>query len=47
MYRVASIPFDTSGGDQSVSTFVPMMFYNDDNLFIRGTEGVLPVRIGQ
>lgn len=39
MYRVASIPFDTSGGDQSVSTFVPMMFYNDDNLFIRGTEG--------
>ncbi|HAS8521653.1 TPA: MipA/OmpV family protein [Vibrio vulnificus] len=39
MYRTASIPFDTLGGDQTVSTFVPMMFFDNQYVFIRGIEG--------
>ncbi|MBW3694864.1 MipA/OmpV family protein [Vibrio sp. T187] len=39
MYRTASIPFDTSGGDQTVSSFVPMMFFENDYVFLNGTEG--------
>ncbi len=39
MYRTASIPFDTQGGDQTVSTFVPMMFFDNEYVFIRGIEG--------
>ncbi|EGA70326.1 hypothetical protein VISI1226_22190 [Vibrio sinaloensis DSM 21326] len=39
MYRVASIPFDTGDGDQTVATFVPMMFFNNEYVFIDGTEG--------
>lgn len=39
MYRTASIPFDTSGGDQTVSSFVPMMYFENDYVFLKGTEG--------
>ncbi|EGQ7831445.1 MipA/OmpV family protein [Vibrio vulnificus] len=39
MYRTSSIPFDTLGGDQTVSTFVPMMFFDNQYVFIRGIEG--------
>lgn len=38
MYRTASIPYDTSGGDQTVSSFVPMLFFKNDYVFIDGTE---------
>ncbi|WP_367988826.1 MipA/OmpV family protein [Vibrio sp. NTOU-M3] len=37
--RVASIPFATGDGDQSVSTFVPMMFFENEHVFIDGLEG--------
>lgn len=39
MFRTASIPFNTQGGDQTVSTFVPMMFFDNEYVFIRGIEG--------
>jgi len=39
MYRTGSIPFNTEGGDQTVSTFVPMMYFENDYVFIDGTEG--------
>ena len=41
--RVASIPYDTQRvvEDTAVSTFVPMMFYRGDRVFINGTEGGL------
>ncbi|WP_275724341.1 MipA/OmpV family protein [Vibrio furnissii] len=39
VYRVASIPFDTPSNDQSVSTFVPMMFFENEHVFVRGLEG--------
>ncbi|MEZ8929334.1 MULTISPECIES: MipA/OmpV family protein [unclassified Vibrio] len=38
MFRTASIPYDTSGGDQTVSSFVPMLFFKNDYVFIDGTE---------
>ncbi|WP_299691874.1 MipA/OmpV family protein [uncultured Vibrio sp.] len=38
MFRTASIPYDSSGGDHSVSTFVPMLFFKNDYVFIDGTE---------
>ncbi|MEZ8304158.1 MipA/OmpV family protein [Vibrio splendidus] len=38
MFRTASIPYDTSGGDQSVNSFVPMLFFKNDYVFIDGTE---------
>lgn len=41
MYRVASIPFDTDDGDQTVSTFVPMIFFDNQYVFFDGTEGGL------
>lgn len=39
VYRTASIPFDTQGGDQTVGTFVPMMFFENEHVFINGLEG--------
>lgn len=39
MYRVASIPFVSQDGDQSVSTFVPMMFLENEYVFVHGLEG--------
>ncbi|KIE19723.1 MltA-interacting MipA family protein [Vibrio sinaloensis] len=39
MYRIASVPFDTDRSDQSVSTFVPMMYFNNEYVFIDGLEG--------
>jgi len=41
--RVASIPYSTSSAvaDSTVSTFVPMMFYQGDRFFVYGTEGGL------
>ncbi|WP_408058743.1 MipA/OmpV family protein [Vibrio bivalvicida] len=39
VYRTATIPFDTKGGDHSVGTFVPMMFFNNDHVFVNGLEG--------
>ncbi|MGF1910920.1 MipA/OmpV family protein [Vibrio kasasachensis] len=39
MYRLASVPFDTAVGDQSVATFVPSMYFNNDYVFIDGLEG--------
>lgn len=38
VYRTASIPFDTGDGDQTVSTVVPMMFFENEHLFIDGME---------
>ncbi|KXF82022.1 MltA-interacting MipA family protein [Enterovibrio coralii] len=38
--RSATIPY-TEGGSQNVSSFVPMMFYEDDAFFIHGIEGGL------
>lgn len=38
-YRVASIPFSVADGDQSVSTFVPMMFFENEFVFVDGLEG--------
>ncbi|MDF2154658.1 MipA/OmpV family protein [Vibrio sp. CAU 1672] len=39
MVRSASIPFYTANDDASVSTFVPMMFFNNEHLYIDGVEG--------
>jgi len=39
VYRTATIPFDTQGGDHAVSTFVPMMYFNNDHVFVNGLEG--------
>ncbi|MEF1291484.1 MipA/OmpV family protein [Vibrio sp. M260118] len=39
VYRTASIPFETKAGDQSVSTFVPMMFFQNEHVFVNGLEG--------
>lgn len=37
LYRSAEIAFETN--EKTVTTFVPMMFYQGDNFFIRGIEG--------
>ena len=39
MYRTASIPFYTANDDSTVSTFVPMMFFENEHLYIDGIEG--------
>lgn len=39
VYRMASIPFDTQSGDQTVSTFVPLMYFNNEHFFVDGLEG--------
>lgn len=39
MFRVASIPFNTVVGDSQVTTFVPMMYFQNESLFIDGLEG--------
>jgi len=39
--RYAEIPFYTANGDRSVSDVVPLMFYDDKHLYIRGLEGGL------
>ncbi|WP_414931185.1 MipA/OmpV family protein [Vibrio europaeus] len=39
VYRTATIPFDTHDGDHTVSTFVPMMYFNNDYVFVNGLEG--------
>lgn len=38
IYRMASIPFKTEKGDQTVSTFVPMMFFDNEHVFIDGMQ---------
>ena len=35
--RTATIPF--TGSNQSVSSFVPMMFFEGEDFFLRGTSG--------
>jgi outer membrane protein len=37
--RYAEIPFATASGDRSVTDVVPLMFYDDKHIFIRGLEG--------
>ncbi|MBI1425020.1 MAG: MipA/OmpV family protein [Gammaproteobacteria bacterium] len=37
--RYAEIPFYTASGDRSVTDVVPLMFYDDKHLYIRGLEG--------
>ena len=41
LFRMSTIPYSTDFGveDSTVTTFFPMMFYNGDRLFLRGTEG--------
>ncbi len=39
MYRTATVPFQTGAGDQTVSTFVPMMYFRNDYVFVDGLEG--------
>lgn len=39
VYRMASIPFDTQSGEQTVSTFVPLMYFNNEHFFVDGLEG--------
>jgi len=39
--RYAEIPFYTSSGDRTVADIVPLMFYDDKHLYIRGLEGGL------
>lgn len=41
VYRTASIPFETADNDQVVGTFVPMMFFENEQVFIDGLEGGL------
>lgn len=37
VWRTANIPFDTKGSDNAVSTFIPMMFFKNDYVFLDGT----------
>ncbi|USD42298.1 MipA/OmpV family protein [Vibrio sp. SCSIO 43135] len=37
--RTASIPFENEIGDDSVTTFIPMMFFENDYFFLDGIEG--------
>lgn len=39
MSRLASIPFNSVVGDSHVTTFVPMMYFHNETLFIDGLEG--------
>ncbi len=39
--RVARIPFDTK--DNTVTNFVPQLFYEDDLIFVRGLEGGIKI----
>ncbi len=39
MSRIASIPFHTANGDSNVSTFVPMMFFENEYFYLKGLEG--------
>ncbi|KJY84858.1 MltA-interacting MipA family protein [Vibrio galatheae] len=39
VYRSATIPFNTNSDDQSVSTFVPVIYFEGEHLFINGIEG--------
>ncbi|MEL7290675.1 MAG: MipA/OmpV family protein [Pseudomonadota bacterium] len=41
VYRTASIPFETDLNDQTVSTFVPMMYFDNEHVFIEGIQGGL------
>jgi len=41
--RYAEIPFYTSNGDRTVADIVPLMFYDDKHLYIRGLEGGLKI----
>ncbi|WGW01664.1 MipA/OmpV family protein [Vibrio sp. YMD68] len=38
MTRLASIPYHNDIGDRSVGTFIPMLFFKNDYVFIEGTE---------
>jgi outer membrane protein len=40
-FRSASIPFSSEYGDESVQSFVPMLYYHGDYAFIDGLEGGL------
>ena len=37
--RTATIPFDTVNDDSTVSTFVPMMFFENEYVYLNGIEG--------
>ncbi|MCJ2376668.1 MipA/OmpV family protein [Vibrio sp. ZSDZ34] len=37
VWRTASIPFETNSEDTTVSTFIPMMFFKNDYVFLDGT----------
>ncbi|GEM74517.1 MltA-interacting MipA family protein [Vibrio sagamiensis NBRC 104589] len=37
--RMATIPFDTVHGDSTVSTYVPMMFFENEYVYLNGIEG--------
>nr|WP_284190609.1 MipA/OmpV family protein [Vibrio zhanjiangensis] len=41
VYRTASIPFETANNDQAVGTFVPMMYFENEHVFIDGLQGGL------
>lgn len=41
--RYAEIPYFTANGDRTVADIVPLMFYNDKHLYIRGLEGGLKI----
>ncbi|AXN30105.1 MltA-interacting MipA family protein [Vibrio coralliilyticus] len=39
VYRMASIPFYTGNNDQTVGTFVPMMYFENEHVFVEGLQG--------
>ncbi|MGP8304946.1 MipA/OmpV family protein [Vibrio sp. YIC-376] len=39
MYRTASIPFYTPNDDSTVSTLIPMMFFENEHFYLNGMEG--------
>ncbi len=39
MYRISSVPFLTQSGDSYVGSFVPMIFFENDYVYIDGMEG--------
>ncbi len=39
VYRMASIPFYTANNDQTVGTFVPMMYFQNEHVFVEGLQG--------
>ncbi|AIW18489.1 MipA/OmpV family protein [Vibrio coralliilyticus] len=39
VYRMASIPFYTGNNDQTVGTIVPMMYFENEHVFVEGLQG--------